>query len=94
MCLNCLFVISNSSQSFDSFLKTLLKEDALKEMDLPYLSSYLYNKMEKKDFESTWIQQANKPDLKKHNGPREDSRMREMPSDYHYGSGKHRMPHP
>lgn len=48
MCLNCLFVISDCSQSFDSFLKTLLKEDALKEMELPYLNSYLCSKMEKK----------------------------------------------
>ena len=38
LCLNCLFVLSANNKGLDHFLKTLLKEDVLKEMDLPYLS--------------------------------------------------------
>ncbi len=45
MCLNCLFVVSNADSNFELFLKRLLKQDTLKEMNLPYLESYLQSKM-------------------------------------------------
>jgi hypothetical protein len=45
MCVNCLYVISNSQQSFESFTRTLIKEDALKEMDFPNLHHYVQTKM-------------------------------------------------
>ena len=45
MCLNCLFVVSNADSNFEIFLKRLLKQDTLKEMNLPYLESYLQSKM-------------------------------------------------
>jgi len=38
-------VLSNPRESYERYLKRLIREDALKETDLPYLQNYLQDKV-------------------------------------------------